>query len=99
MESGPLLVCTICLSWECHTILVIECRAPKTWDGKFKTFSECVHRILYSKGGTQLCPRWQHEEGCSDKHDTKHLCSGCRLTMHGASSCPQAQMLAPPHSL
>ncbi|KIO14022.1 hypothetical protein M404DRAFT_121641 [Pisolithus tinctorius Marx 270] len=65
-DFGPLPVCAVCLSHECHNIPVVECCAPHTWDNKHETFSKRVHRVLYSRKGVYLCPRWQCEEGCSE---------------------------------
>jgi len=81
--SRPLPCCTVCLGRNPHR--TIECAAACTWDGQHEVFSEHIHKGLWSKDGKQLCTAWQREEGCTTpKHDSRHLCSGCGATTHGA---------------
>ncbi|KAH7919127.1 hypothetical protein BV22DRAFT_1023505, partial [Leucogyrophana mollusca] len=81
--------CAICLGRNPHR--TIECSASRTWDNNHDTFTERVHKAIWTKDGKPLCPRWQREEGCTDRHDERHLCSGCGATTHGAQRCPRAQ--------
>ncbi|KAI6102489.1 hypothetical protein EDD16DRAFT_1427291, partial [Pisolithus croceorrhizus] len=81
--------CAVCLSRHQH--LVIDCRATRTWDNKHDTFAERIHKALFTKDGRHICARWQREEGCSDCHDIRHICSGCGLSSHGAQKCSCTQ--------
>ncbi|KAH7926111.1 hypothetical protein BV22DRAFT_1009859, partial [Leucogyrophana mollusca] len=81
--------CAVCLGRHRHR--VISCDAPRTWDNKHETHSLRKFKALYTKDGRQLCAKWQRTEGCVDKHDDRHLCSGCGSTSHGAHQCPRAQ--------
>ncbi|KAI6101030.1 hypothetical protein EDD16DRAFT_1431163, partial [Pisolithus croceorrhizus] len=80
--------CAVCLGRHRH---LIECRATQTWDRKHKAFSERVYKALFAKDGHCICAKQQWEEGCTEHHDSKHLCSGCRATSHGAQKCPCTQ--------
>ncbi|KAL4066381.1 hypothetical protein V8B97DRAFT_2025516 [Scleroderma yunnanense] len=67
-----------------HSAPVVECKADRTWDKKHKTFSKWLNRFLITKRTRQhLCSRWQHKDGCADKHTLSHLCSGCGSSSHG----------------
>ncbi|KIK81271.1 hypothetical protein PAXRUDRAFT_39393, partial [Paxillus rubicundulus Ve08.2h10] len=66
-------VCAVCLGRDCH--LVISCKAARTWDGIFDTIAERINKALFTKDGHNICSRWQREEGCTDKHDSRHFCS------------------------
>ncbi|KAI6045300.1 hypothetical protein EDC04DRAFT_138999 [Pisolithus marmoratus] len=92
-SNGLLPACTVCLGRHWH--LVIDCRATRTWDNKYDTFTERVHKALFTKDGRCICTRWQREEGCLDCHDVKHICSGCSLSSHGVQKCSCAQKTAP----
>ncbi|KAG1884121.1 hypothetical protein F4604DRAFT_1502750, partial [Suillus subluteus] len=82
--------CAVCLGHSPHH--TIECVAAQTWDKKFDTFLEHIHKGLWMKDGKQLCTGWQREEGCNiPRHDTHHFCSGCGATTHGAQKCPRAE--------
>ncbi|KAH7909878.1 hypothetical protein BJ138DRAFT_1009937, partial [Hygrophoropsis aurantiaca] len=81
--------CAVCLGRHPHP--VAECCAPRTWDDRFETFCSRVHKNIVTKDKKILCTRWQREEGCADRHDHKHLCSGCGSASHGASKCSRAQ--------
>ena len=89
-SSSTLPCCAICLGRNPHRI--IECSIPRTWDNLHDTFAERIDKVIWTKDGRQLCPAWQRAEGCSNsKHDTRHLCSGCGSSSHGAQRCPRAQ--------
>ncbi|KAH7917417.1 hypothetical protein BV22DRAFT_1026357, partial [Leucogyrophana mollusca] len=81
--------CAVCLGRHQHR--TVDCTTARTWDNAHDTFSERIRKALWTKGGKQLCTKWQREEGCSDKHDSKHICSGCGATTHGAQRCPRAE--------
>ncbi|KAG1725132.1 hypothetical protein EDD22DRAFT_932971 [Suillus occidentalis] len=75
-----------------HALLCVECNALRTWDNLFDVYSERISKALWTKDGRQLCTAWQREEGCSStQHNSKHLCSGCGATEHGAQRCARAQ--------
>lgn len=88
--NSPLPCCAVCLGRNTHR--VIDCSATLTWDGKHDTIAERIHKALWTKTGKQLCTAWQREEGCnSNRHDDRHICSGCAAVTHGAQNCPRAQ--------
>ncbi|KAG1875718.1 hypothetical protein F4604DRAFT_1511832, partial [Suillus subluteus] len=82
--------CAVCLRRNPHK--TIECAATRTWDGQYEVFSKRIHKCLWTKLRKQICTAWQRDEWCNTpKHDSKHLCSGCRATTHGAQRCSRAQ--------
>lgn len=88
--SSPLPCCAVCLSRKSHH--VVECDAPRTWDGLFDTFSQRIKKALWTKDGRQLCTAWQRDEGCTGpQHSHIHACLGCGSTEHGAQRCARAQ--------
>lgn len=91
--NTPLPACAVCLGRHRH--LVIDCRATKLWDQKRDAFAERIHKALFAKDGRRICAKWQREEGCSERHDSKHFCSGCGAPSHGAQRCPHAQKIQP----
>ncbi|KIK94736.1 hypothetical protein PAXRUDRAFT_142267, partial [Paxillus rubicundulus Ve08.2h10] len=94
-EPLSLPACSICLSCSSHN--VIYCNATHTWDKAHPTFTEHHRTTLYVKN--LLCCKWQKDEGCNNKHDAKHICSGHGATSHGAQCCPCAQKLHAHNSL
>ena len=87
---GP-SACAVCLGRHRHNIA--QCNASLLWDGSGKP--RC-HRNsegrLVTPAGQQLCSNWQRPDGCSASgHDSKHECSGCGKTDHGAQLCPRTQ--------
>ncbi|KAF8837955.1 hypothetical protein BDN67DRAFT_862173, partial [Paxillus ammoniavirescens] len=81
--------CSVCLGRFSHN--VIYCNATHTWDKAHPMFAERHRTALYAKDGRLLCCKWQKDEGCNEKHDAKHICSGCGSATHGAQHCPRAQ--------
>ncbi|KAG1749063.1 uncharacterized protein EDB91DRAFT_1033895, partial [Suillus paluster] len=82
--------CAVCLGRNSHR--TVECTATKTWDNLFNSYSERIHKALWTKDGRQLCTSWQREEGCTNtQHNSKHICSGCGSSEHGAQRCARAQ--------
>jgi hypothetical protein len=49
-----------------------------------EVFTERIHTTLYTKDGHTICSKWQKDNGCPNKHDAKHFCSGCGATTHRA---------------
>ncbi|KIK76639.1 hypothetical protein PAXRUDRAFT_169272, partial [Paxillus rubicundulus Ve08.2h10] len=82
----PLLVCAVWLGHECH--LVIQCKLPRIWDNMYDTISKHINKAFFTKDRHSICSKWQQEEGCSDRHDNRPFCSGCRATSHGTQHCP-----------
>ncbi|KAI6016682.1 hypothetical protein PISMIDRAFT_120164 [Pisolithus microcarpus 441] len=87
--NRPFPACAVCLGRHHH--LVIDCRATRMWDNKHDTFTERIHKALFTKDSLCICAGWQREEGCSNHHDVKHICSGCGLSSHGAQKCSHTQ--------
>ncbi|KAG1730822.1 uncharacterized protein EDB91DRAFT_1030846, partial [Suillus paluster] len=82
--------CAVCLG--CNSHRTVECTTPRTWNNLFDTFSERINKALWTKDGRQLCTSWQREEGCTNnQHNSKHICSGCGASNHGAQRCTRAQ--------
>lgn len=87
---GP-SACAVCLGRHRHNIA--QCNSTTLWDGSDKP--RC-HRNsegrLVNPAGQQLCSNWQRPDGCSASgHDSKHECSGCGKSDHGAQLCPRTQ--------
>lgn len=90
--NAPLPCCAVCLGRNPHR--TIQCTKTLTWDGKHDTIAERINKALWTKDGKQLCTAWQRDEGCdSTRHDSRHVCSGCGATTHGAQHCPRAQKI------
>ena len=81
-------VCTICLGTHMHN--VYTCEASRTWDGRHATVAKRVRNNVHlQENNTFICMEWQWARGCtSNKHDSKHVCSGCSLASHAAHACP-----------
>lgn len=93
-------VCAVCLGRHKHSMPVIFCAAKHTWDDQFKTFVERFNKALHVREtGATLCSSWQHDNGCSEKHDNMHLCSGCGVLTHGTNKCSCAQRATAQNSL
>ncbi|KIK78580.1 hypothetical protein PAXRUDRAFT_91177, partial [Paxillus rubicundulus Ve08.2h10] len=90
--NEPLPTCTVCLSINPHTMLIVECPAEKMWDGKHKPFSKQSNHTLISKAtGQHICTHWQQCNGYPGRHSHIHICSGCGSASHGAHCCPRTQ--------
>ena len=95
-----LLVCAVCLGRHKHSMPVIFCVAKCTWDDQFDTFIKRFNKVLQVREtGATLCSLWQHNNGCFEKHNSMHLCSGCGALTHGASKCPHVQKVPSTNSL
>ena len=82
--------CAVCLG--CHQHKYTKCSAAKLWSSG-KT---CVHRNeqgrLITINGLPICFSFQTPAGCSETtHPTRHTCSGCGKSGHGAQECPLTQ--------
>ena len=93
-------VCAVCLRRHKHSMPVIFCAAKRTWDDQFETFVERFNKALrVRETGATLCSPWQHDNGCSKKHNNMHLCSGCGALTHGTNKCPCTQRVMAQNSL
>ena len=84
--------CVICLGHHKHKYT--KCSATKLWN-RGKTW---VHRNnsrwLISVEGLPICLSFQTSAGCSGTtHPTRHTCSGCGKSGHGAQQCPLVQKI------
>lgn len=96
--SGILPCCAVCLGRRPHR--TVECVATHTWNKQHETFAERIRKALWTRDGKQICTAWQREEGCIlPKHETRHICSGCGATQHGAQQCPRAEKAMPTDSV
>jgi hypothetical protein len=83
--------CTLCLGRHRHNIAI--CASTTLWDKQTPAY--CVrneiNRLVNSKGFV-LCSNWQRPNGCTNTtHDSRHECSGCGKSDHGAQKCPRAE--------
>ena len=82
--------CAVCLGHHEHEYA--KCSASKLWNGG----KVCVRRNeqgqLIFLDGLPVCFNFQTLAGCSDtSHPSRHICSGCGKSGHGAQQCAQAQ--------
>ena len=82
--------CAVCLGRHEHKYA--KCSATKLWNGG-KT---CVRRNeqgrLVTVDGLPICFSFQTPTGCSETtHPTRHTCSGCGKSGHGAQQCSLTQ--------
>lgn len=82
--------CAVCLGRHEHEYA--KCAASKLWNGG----KVCVRRNeqgrLVFLDGLPVCFSFQTLAGCSDpSHPSRHICSGCGKSGHGAQQCAQAQ--------
>ena len=84
-------VCAICLGTHAHN--VYACETSKTWDGQHAMFiKRYKNELCLQESNTPICIDWQRTRGCpSNKHDSRHVCSGCGQASHGACACPRVQ--------
>ena len=84
--------CAVCLGHPKHKYA--KCSAAKLWSGG-KT---CMHRNeqgrLITVDGLPICFSFQTLAGCPETtHPTRHTCSGCGESRHGAQQCPRTQKI------
>ena len=82
--------CAVCLG--CHEHEYAKCSASKLWNGG----KVCVQRNeqgqLVFLDGLPVCFNFQTLAGCSDQsHPSRHICSRCGKSGHGAQQCTQVQ--------
>ena len=82
--------CAVCLGRHEHEYA--KCSATKLWNGK-KTFVRRNEQgRLVFLDGLPICFNFQTMAGCQDaSHPSRHICSGCGVSGHGAQRCPQTQ--------
>ncbi|TFK24720.1 hypothetical protein FA15DRAFT_592005, partial [Coprinopsis marcescibilis] len=82
--------CIVCLGRHPHNIKA--CNSKSLWDGTPARVRKNEGGRLITAAGNVLCTDWQKIYGCNNTlHDSKHECSGCGDTAHGAQKCPRAQ--------
>ena len=82
--------CAVCLGRHEHEYA--KCSAAKLWNGG----KVCVRRNeqgrLVTVDGLPICFSFQTPAGCSETtHPTRHTCSGCGKSGHGAQQCALIQ--------
>ena len=84
-------VCAVCLGTHTHNVYV--CETSKTWDGQHATLvKRDKNKLHLQESNTPICIDWQRTQGCpSNKHNSRHVCSGCGQASHRACACPRAQ--------
>lgn len=82
--------CAVCLGRHEHEFG--KCSAPKLWNGGKTWVRRGENGRLVSLDGLPICFTFQTPAGCSDTtHPTRHTCSGCGKSGHGAQLCPLVQ--------
>lgn len=78
--------CAICLGR--HKQRVVACETKHIWDHAHHAVSWRENKLLFLLDGRPLCHDWQMQRGCtSNRHDERHLCSGCTQPSHEAINC------------
>ena len=83
--------CTLCLGRHRHNVAI--CSSSTLWDKQTPAhcFRNETNRLVNPKGFI-LCSNWQRPNGCTNTtHDSRHECSGCGKSDHGAQKCPRAE--------
>jgi hypothetical protein len=89
-SQHPVSACILCLGHYCHDI--VTCNSITIWDGKGKPWCYCKGKQICAPDGLRLCLDWQLQRSCqSTDHISRHCCSGCGNTDHGAQFCHQAE--------
>lgn len=89
-SSTPLSACAICLGRHRHD--VYKCSADALWDASKARCRRNDNGRLVNPNGITICSDWQRIAGCaSTAHDSRHECSGCGKSDHGAQTCPRGQ--------
>ena len=82
--------CAVCLGRHEHEYA--KCTATKLWNGKKTFIRRNEQGRLVFLDGLPICFNFQTMAGCSDgSHPSRHICSGCGTSGHGAQHCAQAQ--------
>ena len=84
--------CVVCLGRHEHEYA--KCSATKLWNGGKTWVRRNDSGRLISVEGLPICFSFQTSAGCSDTtHPTRHTCSGCGKSGHGAQQCPLVQKI------
>ncbi|KAK0216608.1 hypothetical protein EDD85DRAFT_782055, partial [Armillaria nabsnona] len=86
--SSEAMVCAICLG--IHGNLKF-CRSSTLWNGGATRCLRTSNGSLVNKSGDLICLDWNRPIGCKRSHPSRHECSGCGNTSHGAFHCSYAQ--------
>ena len=90
--------CAVCLGRHPHKI--VECAATMLWDNSLPSLALRSNKVLTMRDGRSVCADWQRVSGCpSARHDTRHICSGCASSSHGAQDCARAQKTVSSNSI
>ena len=82
--------CAVCLGRHEHEYG--KCSASKLWNGGKTWVRRNEQGRLISLDGLPICFSFQTPAGCSDTtHPTRHTCSGCGKSGHGAQLCSLIQ--------
>ena len=82
--------CAICLGRHKHEFE--KCSATKLWNRKKMFIRRNEQGRLVFLDGLPICFNFQTMVGCQDaSHPSRHICSGCGVSGHGAQRCPQTQ--------
>jgi hypothetical protein len=96
-DPRGLSACAICLSRNPHD--VTQCDANTLWDGHTPSFArkgDKGAKLRNSSTGDSLCLDWNLPRSCnSTSHISRHRCSGCGSSDHGAQTCRLAQPRIP----
>ncbi|KAJ7648790.1 hypothetical protein DFH06DRAFT_996905, partial [Mycena polygramma] len=89
-QSDGVSACAICLGRHRHNVR--ECKSATLWNGTTpaRTKRNADGRLVNSRKEV-ICLGWQRVSGCELNHASRHECSGCGSTNHGAQKCHLAQ--------
>ena len=92
-DPRGLSACAVCLSRNPHD--VTQCDAVLLWDGHTPTFArkgDKGAKLRAATSGDTICLDWNLPRSCSsNSHLSRHRCSGCGNSDHGAQTCRLAQ--------
>jgi hypothetical protein len=92
-DPRGLSACAICLSRNPHD--VTQCDANLLWDGHTPSFArkgDKGAKLRNATSGDTICLDWNLPRSCSsNSHLSRHRCSGCGDSDHGAQTCRLAQ--------
>ena len=82
--------CAVCLGRHEHKYA--KCSATKLWNGGKTCVCRNEQGRLITVDGLPICFSFQTPAGCSETtHPTRHTCSGCGKSGHGAQQCSLTQ--------
>jgi hypothetical protein len=94
-DKLSLPACAICLSRNPHDIC--SCEALTLWDDS-PSYAWRSAQDIIDPDESPPCLDWNQKRFFEDLHESKHACSGCGGTDHGAQECPRAEEAYCPHS-